>query len=67
MGFLGNVESAEGAGMCSIAGQILMGIWHFSKADFTSFSAMFTLMGGPSPEGISLCLRLKTVLIPGDP
>ena len=65
-GFLGNAESAESAGICAILGEMLMGGRHFRKANFTSFT-MFPISGeAPSPECISMCLRLKAVLIPGE-
>ena len=65
-GFLGNAGSAESAGIFAILGKILMGVRHFSKANFTSFLPRFLLGEGPSPGGILLCLRLETVLISGD-
>ena len=40
---------------------------NFPKAVFTSVFIKFPLKGGPSPEVISLRLRMKTVLIYGKP
>ena len=69
-GFLGNAESAESAesaGIISIFGKILRGARRFHRANFTSFYHVSAKEEGDSPEGISLCFRLQTVLIPGDP
>ena len=46
-------------------GGILMVFRRFYKANFTSF-IMYPIRGRASPEGISVRLRLKAVLIPGE-
>ena len=65
-GFLGNAESAESAGIFATVGKILRGCGAFLRPILPVFTMCPIRGGGPTPEGISVCLRLKAVSIPVD-
>ena len=65
-GFLGNPGSEESAGIFAIFGKILRVERRFTKGSVTSFYDVSAYVGElASPECISVCLWVKTVLIPG--